>query len=106
MVAFSAQMATDFEDAFADADEFGEVVTVTSPAGVATSNVQAQFTEYLGAQDEKTQGAWILPVATVPTVDRDWTITRTNGDKWQVTDVSQRDAACLNVRAALPQVTA
>jgi hypothetical protein len=98
------QMVTDMAT-FTSVDEFGELVTVTSPAGTATANVPASFQEYLGAQDEKTQGPFIMPIASVPSIDRGWTITRANGDVWTVTDVSQRDVAAVNCRAALPQLT-
>lgn len=104
MTAFETQMQSDFENAFADPEAFGELVTLTSPAGVVTQNVPAVYAEYIGAIDEKTQAPFILPADSG--ADRDWRITRPTGSKWQIVDVSQRDAACLNCRAVQPQLSA
>jgi hypothetical protein len=101
---FDEQMQTDL-GTMCSADEFGETVTVTSPAGVATSSVLASYQEYIGAIDEKTQAVFILPAASFSeTIDmRGYTITRSNGEIWTVIDMSQRDAAAFNCRAIRAQ---
>lgn len=102
---FETQMQTDMAECFTGSDEFEESVTYTSPAGVVTSGILAVYQEYLGAIDEKTQAVFIVPTASVADPERGATITRSNGEVWTVIDVSQRDVAASNVRAALPQLT-
>lgn len=105
MATFEEQMQTDLA-AMCDADEFGEVVTVTSPAGVAVTGIAASYQEYIGAIDEKTQAVFILPAASFDEDDdlRGYSITRANGEIWTVIDMSQRDAAAFNCRAIRPQL--
>ena len=100
---FEAQLQTDMAEAFTGNGEFEETVTVTTAAGTVYSGVLAVLQEYLGAIDDKTQFAVILPIADVPLGDRASKITRPNGDILVVVDVSQRDAAAVNYRAVLAQ---
>ena len=102
---FDEQLQTDMAEAFTGNGEFEETVTVTTAAGTVYSGVLAVFQEYLGAIDEKTQAVFIVPTASVADPERGATITRSNGEAWTVIDVSQRDVAASNVRAALPQLT-
>ena len=102
---FEAQLQTDMAECFTGSDEFEETVTVTTADGTVYSAVLAVIQEYLGAIDEKTQFAVILPIADVPLGDRASTFTRANGDVLDVIDVSQRDAAAVNYRAVLAQET-
>ncbi len=103
MTTFSDQMVTDFEQVFADANDFGETVSLTSPAQVTTTGIQTVYAEWIGAIDEKTQAVFQLPADCG--AYRLWRITRTNGEIWTIIDLSQRDAACMNARAVLPQET-
>lgn len=103
-MSFATQMATDIANILS-ASEFEETVTYTTPSGTATSDVKTVYQEYIGAIDEKTQAVFILPVATIASPERGATITRSNGEVWTIIDVSQRDSAAANCRAALPQLT-
>ena len=102
---FDAQLQTDMAECFTGSDEFEESVTWRTAAGVETDGILMIGQEYLGAVDEKTQSAFILPILDVDGIDRGDTIIRANGEVWTVVDVSQRDVAASNVRAALPQLT-
>lgn len=105
MPTFEEQMATDLESVHLSADDFGELVTYTTPGGTATTSVKAVYQEYLGAIDEKTQAVFIVPISQVATPVRAAKITRTNGEVWKVIDVSQKDTAAANLRAVLAQET-
>lgn len=102
---FETQMQTDMADVFTNTDDFGELVTWRTAAGTSTAGLAVVGQEYLGAIDEKTQKVFILQSADAEDIDRGDAIidANGNGNEWTVIDVSQRDAAAVNVRCVLPQ---
>lgn len=106
MATFQDALTTDMTACFLKTDEFAETVSWRDVSAGATTSITTVYQEYLGAIDEKTQAVFIVPVATAALMDRGDELTRTNGEVWQVIDLSQRDGQAMNVRAILPQTTA